>query len=186
MLTLSILICSLHNRAEKLERLLLELHGQTLGNPVEVLSETDNGEMSIGRKRNILLHRATGEYLAFVDDDDTVSQTYALLILNHIAMYEGEHGENPDCIGMCGHIVRDGEIGWQFRHSITVSRWCKDKANQIYFRTPNHLNPIRRSIAQRIQFPESNWGEDRSYSDQVKPMLKTESFIEQPIYFYQK
>ena len=184
---LSILICSLNDRAEKLARLQTILNNQVLGNSdVEVLVEVDDGTMPIGRKRNILMHRSTRKYLCFVDDDDDVSRHYVLLILNYIQRYFGEHGEYPDCVGMCGHLVSNGEQGWQFRHSITVGRWCKDKQNHIYFRTPNHLNPIKTSIAQRIQFPETDWGEDRSYSDQIKPMLKTETFIEKPIYFYNK
>jgi len=65
-----------------------------------------------------------------------------------------------------------------------VTNWCKDKAAHIYFRTPNHLNPIRADHAKQCVFPQENWGEDKAYSDQVSPLLKTETFIEQPLYFY--
>ena len=72
---LSILICSLASRADKLQRLMNVLQPQ-INDSVELLVKTDNGEMPIGKKRNLLLEEASGAYIAFVDDDDLVSEDY--------------------------------------------------------------------------------------------------------------
>ena len=63
----SILICSLFRRKEFLERLNLVLLPQC-NDLVEVLYEIDNGEISIGTKRNRLLDRSTGKYIAFIEE----------------------------------------------------------------------------------------------------------------------
>lgn len=43
---------------------------------VEVLLESDNGEMTSGEKRNLLVSKSKGRYRCFVDDDDEVTPTY--------------------------------------------------------------------------------------------------------------
>jgi len=175
---LSILICSLRSRSRQLDELLKVLAPQCQHGESEYHVALDDGEMPIGAKRNGLVSRANGKYCCFVDDDDMVDASYVQQILG--AARSGE----PDCVGMCGFMVKNGKRGWQFRHSITVGRWCKDKKNRIYFRTPNHLNPIKTEIVRRHPFSEINFGEDRAFSDSIRPDLKTEVFVEHPIYFY--
>jgi glycosyltransferase involved in cell wall biosynthesis len=176
---LNILVCSMHSRRRQLSELMSVLEPQLRANPAaEVLIETDEGEMSIGEKRNLLLKKATRKYVAFVDDDDMVAENYVALVL--AATAKGE----PDCVGICGYLMQNGQRGWQFRHSIQVKRWNTDKRAQTYWRTPNHLNPIKRSIASSVRFPCRSWGEDKDYSDRVRPHLHTEHFIDTPIYFY--
>jgi glycosyltransferase involved in cell wall biosynthesis len=172
-------VCSLASRHRQLNQLLSILEPQTVGQPVEIIIEKDAGQAKIGTKRNILLMKASKKYLAFVDDDDRVDPAYVSLILNAI-----KTGKEPDCIGMIGVMVGGRYDGWKFRHSITVTRWCKDKHARLFFRTPNHLNPIKSELARRVRFPAENYGEDKSYSDQIRPYLKTEAFIEHPIYHY--
>lgn len=181
---LSILICSMTGREASLARLLGNLEQQAHGMPVEILVETDNGTMRVGAKRNKLMARAARRYLAFIDDDDQVSPRYVELVLNAILQGQTIYPPWTDCIGMCGYIMENGARTWQFRHSVTVGNWSKDKRAHIYFRTPNHLNPIRSDLARMVQFPETNWGEDRSFSEQVRPFLHNEIWIEEPIYFY--
>ena len=54
---LSILICSLQERQEKLNRLMEVLKPQ-INDEVEVIIKSDSREMSIGTKRNSLLNEA--------------------------------------------------------------------------------------------------------------------------------
>ena len=175
---LSILICSLRYRSRQLDDLLKVLAPQCQYGESEYHVALDDGAMPIGAKRNLLVSKANGKYCCFVDDDDMVDVSYVQQILGAI-----RNGE-PDCVGMCGFLVENGKHRWQFRHSITVSRWCKDKKNHIYFRTPNHLNPIKTEIVRRHPFPEINFGEDHAFSNSIRPDLKTEVFVERPIYFY--
>jgi hypothetical protein len=84
---LSILICSLNRRKKYLKRLVDILRSQA-NRDIEVLCDIDNGEVSIGSKRQKLLNSAVGDYVCFVDDDDLVSEDYVDLILDKITLQE--------------------------------------------------------------------------------------------------
>jgi len=76
MIYLSILIPTLKSRAAMYQRTAQHLNAQikSLENPeeVEVLAYIDNREKTTGYKRNILLERAKGQFVVFVDDDDSL------------------------------------------------------------------------------------------------------------------
>jgi len=183
---LSILICSVKGR-EKLLQNLVGILGEQTTDDVEVLVEVDNKEITIGAKRNILLRRARGDYVAFVDDDDMISNDYISKILKAIET-------SPDCCAIEGEIdhikrIREGKhfrrhrCKQKFIHSIRYNKWFE--RDRVYYRCPNHLNPIRREFAGQIMFPEKNQGEDKDFSTRILPLLKTEVFIEGIIYYYQ-
>jgi len=182
---LNILICSLNSRARQLGELLEVLGPQCWSSgEAEYILSCDSGEMTIGAKRNLLVSKANREYCCFIDDDDMVSASYVADILSAIREGKKSRPGGVDCIGMCGYLVEDGQTTWQFRHSITVNRWCKDKKSKIYFRYPNHLNPIKTCIVKCHPFLETNFGEDKSFSDRVKQFVRSEVFVEKPLYFY--
>jgi hypothetical protein len=183
---LDILICSLKDRQKKLDRLMAVLQPQVNSAAISVHIEQDTGELCVGGKRNRLLSQCVEPYCAFVDDDDMVDAMYVPLILDAIDRGREKYDRSIDCVGICGYIVEKGQRTWQFRHSVTVENWCKDKANRIYFRPPNHLNPIRTDIAQQGTFPAISFGEDKEWSEQIKGLCRTEIFIETPIYFYMR
>jgi len=171
---LSILICSIDIRTELLSKLMSVLDLQ-LNSDVEVLVEKDNGKISIGKKRNILLRRAKGEYISYIDDDDLVSDDYVSKILEAIS-------HKPDCCGIEGEITTDGTNPRKFIHSIKYTDWFEK--NGIYYRNPNHLNPIKKEIASQIGFPEIDHGEDKNYSANIYPLLNNEVYIDSVIYHY--
>jgi hypothetical protein len=178
----SILIASLESRQEMFLSVLEELSSQIneYDGMCEILWELDNGSKTTGEKRNSLLQRATGKYLAFFDDDDWPSNRYIKLILSAVE-------NNPDCCSLLGEITVDGLNPELFEHSIVYSDWRTNSAGRIkYERNPNHLNPIKSSIAKSISFPSINHGEDKAWSDKLKnsQLLKTEAKIEEVIYFY--
>ena len=113
---LSILICSLEDRLVQLQQLRTKLIDQSDMDVVEILTETDAGEMHTGAKRNKLLLQAKGDYIAFVDDDDMVSDDYVSKILKAIET-------NPDCCGLEGIITTDGNNPHLFIHSVTCGSW---------------------------------------------------------------
>ncbi len=170
----SILICSLSSRTEKLNRLMNVLRPQ-LTNEVEVLVKSDGGEANIGSKRNALLNESKGEYVAFVDDDDLVSDDYVSKILTAVR-------SKPDCCGLQGIITFQGQNPKLFIHSLKYKQWFEQ--NNIYYRCPNHLNAIKRELAIATKFPESNFGEDKDFSTRLLPLLKEEVFISGVIYHY--
>lgn len=179
MIKLSILICTLPNRKEMLDKLIAELQDQVYycGWPVEI--KLDDSDHTIGEKRNSLLSTADGEYVCFIDDDDTVSSNYILLLLDGIK-------KGVDCCSLKGIYSVNNVFDGIFEHSIKYQEW-KTTSNEIkYERYPNHLNCIKASIAKQFKFPEKNFGEDHDWSKQLHEsgLLKTEHYIEQPIYFY--
>jgi GT2 family glycosyltransferase len=147
------------------------------GASVEVLSMADDRQMSIGQKRNMLLTQSVGEYVAFVDDDDMVSPDYVEKVLKALS-------RNPDCSSLTGQIVFSDGYSRPFVHSLRYDRWIDDHQNKVYYRPPNHLNAVRRSIAVQVGFPSWNSGEDRVFSMGIKPFLKKEEWIDGVIYNY--
>ena len=173
---LSILICTLNGREKQLDRLLQILDKQK-SRKVEILIEKDNRQITTGAKRNILLQQAKGDYVSFIDDDDIVSEDYIPQILKAVET-------DPDCVGFKGVLLRKKGVRFIFEHAIQHKSWFEK--DSIYYRCPNHLNPIKRKIALQIGFKNITQGEDREYSLMVSPLLKTGVFIDKVLYFYIK
>lgn len=169
---LSILICSLESRSNKLERLMSILNKQIIEN-VEILIEIDNGESIIGDKRQKLLEKSQGEYICFVDDDDIVSSDYVPKILNAT---EGQ----PDAIGIDGI--------WIDKEGVKKIIWGKDyiweKKNNIYYIGTNHITPVRKDIAIKVGFPSKSIAEDTDYGIGIRRLIKTENRTHSPLYYY--
>lgn len=174
---LSILICSLNSRQYFLDRILSLIEPQIdkLTDKVEIIIDQDNAIKIIGKKRNDLMARAKGDYIAFVDDDDLVPAYYIEETMRAIKT-------NPDCIGFKGIITTKSINPKTFIHSNRYAKWGEDE--KYYYRTPNHWNAVRRELAIRAGFPEINYGEDHEYSRRLKPLLKTEVFIDKVMYYY--
>jgi len=178
-IVLSILICHMLTRKEQLNILKLVLDSQCKDKPVEYLVCADNGEQPIGAKRNELLYAAGGKYVAFVDDDDMVAENYVDEILQAL-----ESVKDADAVGISGYISdsKDG-VKQEFHHSIFYAGWYE--ANGVYYRTPNHLNPIRRSIALSVRFPPAmRFGEDACYSNGIQRYIKVEARTHSILYYY--
>lgn len=175
---LSILICSLDKRKALLTRLLSDLLNQVEHyDNIEILIEVDNGELTIGEKRQRLLDRANGQYLCFIDDDDLVSSDY---IEKTITALEN----NPDCLSLTGMLYHHGRRVKPFIHSIRYTEYSED--NKAYYRPPNHLNVVRTEIARKYGFPKLDHGEDTDYAMRMcrGEDLKRETEIEGVIYHY--
>lgn len=171
---LSILIATMPARKQQFETVFNSLCAQGSFPDVEVI--TDNSmEYNIGVKRNKLLQLAKGDYVTFIDDDDHISENYILLILAAICY-------KPDCIGMTGTITTNGANERQWFISNKYNKWFE--INGCYYRTPNHISPVRREHALAAGFPEIAFGEDAEYSRRLLPMMKKEFFIDMPLYHY--
>lgn len=171
----SILMPSLEDRAEQRQLLLDHLNHQAeeanVREEIEILVLIDRGEVSTGKKRNQLIEKAKGTFCAFVDDDDWVHDTYISETLRIIEQYP-----DIDCIGFIGEITC-GMIKKRFIHSRSIKEWRED--DYAYYRCPNHLNPIRTSIAKKFKFPDIVRGEDSDFSFQLRDSnaLKSEYMI---------
>jgi len=142
---------------------------------IEIISD-DSMDYNIGTKRNKLLQQAKGEYIVFIDDDDQISHDYVSKILQ--ACKSGF-----DCIGISGIITTNGSDKRQWHISKDYGRWYTGN-DGTYFRTPNHISPVKRELALQAGFPEISFGEDAEYSRRLLPLLKTETKVEGNIYHY--
>lgn len=175
---LSILICSLESREKMLRRLMTKLVTQNQRRPgaVEVLIEKDNGQKSIGNKRQSLLENSKGKYIVFIDDDDDIADIYVEKILTAIQ-------SKPDCIGFRGR-KKVGEEMLLFTNSLSIQE--KEFINRQHFSHICHINPIRRDIATKFKFVDRFFEEDKMWLGPLlsSGLLKKEVFIDEEMYFY--
>ncbi|MGC2310064.1 MAG: glycosyltransferase [Candidatus Babeliaceae bacterium] len=178
----SILICTLEERQELFNTLHNKLREQIkklgLKDKIEILYYKDKrGEHTVGFKRNRLLEQSQGKYVSFIDDDDDVHDDFIQLIYDKLQ-------SNPDCVSLTGIITFNGNNPRKFIHSIRYTNYFEQ--GNIYFRPPNHLNPIKRCIAIQFSFPEKNFGEDTDWALAIaqSQLLQKEEVIDIPYYFY--
>ncbi|NGX34276.1 MAG: hypothetical protein K1060chlam1_00627 [Candidatus Anoxychlamydiales bacterium] len=178
----SILICSMPEREKKFSHLYNKLFKQIqdyhLEDKIEVLTFKDNKEHSIGYKRNTLLKKSRGMYVNFIDDDDDIHE-------NYIKMIHEKLKNKPDCVSLSGIITFDGKYPSSFVHSIQYNSYFQK--NGIFYRPPNHINTIKRSIASQFIFPNISFAEDTNWAMQIanSNLLIKEESITIPYYFYQ-
>jgi len=188
-MTLSILICSIeerkHSRSELMHKLLFQIgrhHSATSGNVqrwegqhAEIIICTDNKELSVGAKRNLLISKAKGKYICFIDDDDMISNVYTSKILEAAK-------ENPDVIVFDVARYEGGNPDRMARYGAEFKR-DSNTAN-CYYRLPNHLMPILHAIALKEPFKAISFGEDADYAQRILPHLKTQTRITETLYEY--
>lgn len=173
---LSILIGTVKERQDLFDKLQEHIEKQISGRSqsVELIFISDNKEISIGSKRQMLLDLAKGDYVVFIDDDDWVSDTYVTDILSAIAT-------NPDCVGFDILCTTDGQDKQLARASMQY-KWADNVDGFRYVRKTYHKTPVKREIALAAGFEDLRFGEDYNYSMRLK--VKTEVLIPKVLYFY--
>lgn len=174
--TLSVLICSLEERREYLVRLIHALKPQ-LSPEIEVKLCIDNRQVSTGEKRNDLLMSATGKYVVFIDDDDLVSEDYISSILQAAK-------QDTDAIVFKGWMTTNGINKKGF--SLSKDNPYTTAKDGVYLRYPNHITPIKASIAKQFRFPNKNYAEDYVWATLIhnSRLIKTETKIDKELYYY--
>lgn len=172
---LSVLICSIPKRKMQLKLLMKELLSQIGNFEVEVIG---NDEMNIttGAKRNKLISVASGKYVTFIDDDDTISKVYLVHIMEALK-------SEPDVVGFKGWITTNGRNRTEWRIS---KDFPYEQKGNVYLRYNNHLSPIKKEIAKQIGYPDLTYGEDYDYATRLKEsgLIQTEVFIDKHLYNY--
>lgn len=176
---LSILVCSLRSRRPTLHQLLAALRRSAAGLPVEVLVEVDDGEAPSGAKRNRLTAAARGRYLAFVDDDDLVSDDYCPRLLEQMAV------GRPDVVTFqleYHDLGRGATRLWEF-----AAGGDHRRVGDRTLMTPNHLCAWRADLARLVP-----WVPTIGYMDDVfwyralwaTGRVLTAAHVARPLYRY--
>jgi hypothetical protein len=172
---LSILTPTIPGRERQLQALQWRIEEQIGGQAVEHLIFSDNRKRSIGAKRQALLNIARGQYIAFVDDDDDIADSYVAELLVAAASgadaitflqgatYNGKQSVVDFQLGQGDHGFVPGGI-------TNRDAW--------------HVNAWRRSRVAHCQFGESNYGEDLTWCQQARRMAETTVHIPKILHFY--
>lgn len=189
MIILSILIPTIPSRIEKFAALYSELMHQvtqlhenhpSLGY-VEVIQNHDKpfleGGISIGKKREYLVNHATGKYLCFLDDDEDIAPNYVETLVRLC------HSLDPDVVTFRNLTKTD--FYWT-----VVDMSLKNPVNEeatperIVKRRPWHICPVKSEYAKRYEFPDSNYGEDWKWFEQVLKHCDTEAHTDAILHVY--
>lgn len=188
-ITLSILIPSIPERSKQLAVLHHELvrqynefmpnHGAVLGD-MEILIDDSkrflDGGLSIGKKREGLVHRAEGKYLCFLDDDESIAPNYleTLMRLCHqrkdVCTFR-----NLSKLDNYWTII-DMSLAYKVNEEATPENMVK--------RRPWHICPVLSKYAKRYPFPDINYGEDWAWMQQVLQHCHTEAKSNAVIHVY--
>jgi hypothetical protein len=147
---------------------------------VEHLILTDNKQRRVGAKRQDLINLARGEYVAFVDDDDDISDHYVAKILEAIERAPDVVTFQQGCTVGTESVVHKGTVHFDLNHRIDEPF----QPGGITKRRPWHICAWRRSLATQCVFPEINYGEDRIWVDQIVPLAKTQVHIPEILHYY--
>jgi len=158
-----------------------KLYRYQLLDSVQVLVDRRVG-VSIGQKRNNLLSQSVGDYVAFIDDDDDITEDYFLMCFKAI------RGGFDSCY-LRGIITWSGINPEIFEHSIKYRQYKTNEngCEVKYERYPNHLNCIKREIAVVANFPDKSHSEDTEWATQifVSGLIKSEYYDNKIMYNYQ-
>lgn len=173
-----ILICTLPERANKLQRLTRRLDVQISEYPGLVGYKLHDAgpAMTTGTKRNQLVEQSVSDYFSFVDDDDVISGDYVRQIITAIE-------KNPDVITFNGFMTTNGTN----RQNFTIKLGSKyEEKNGHFYRFPNHLCVFKREKVRHIKFPDVWQQEDYQWAKAIheRRILKTEVHIESDLYHY--
>ena len=177
---LSLLVATFPGRYGMLDKLLDYLNAQIEAYEpglVEIVID-DKPAPSLGEKRQRLLDRARGRFMAFVDDDDLVAPDYIRRVVGAI-----ENNPDADCLSLVGIVTTNGNKPERFEHSLKYNKW--DTVDGLHVRMPNHLNAIRTSIAREVGFDKVTYTEDHAFSRAIYPRLHKEASTgPEPLYHY--
>jgi len=164
------------SKKSKLQLLSEKIEAQIGDLPVEHLMFVDNKKRTVGEKRDALLVAARGKYVAFVDDDDVVSDDYVSEIVKAAE-------SNPDVITFLQGCSVDGQQGdIEFRLGNPNEPFIPGGTAK---RNAWHVCAWRRKLAILSHFPASNYGEDWAFAEKLckLPNLR-EVHINKVLHFY--
>lgn len=177
-MTLSILIPTLPEPQSRiyLQRITNILKSQIKNHDVQLVIDDAPRNVPTGQKRNAMVQRATGDYIVSIDCDDTVPMYYLDEIFKALQF-------NPDVVTFCGHMLTDGKN----RKNFVIKLGEKyEERNGVYYRFPNHLTVMKKSLVQHVKFRHVWVQEDYHWAREIheKQLLKNEIHLPIDMYCY--
>lgn len=154
----SVLVASLVERSSQREALLASIREKVARIcpelRVEYMTDIDNRQKTVGRKRTELLQKARGKYMSFIDDDDDITDAY---IEDLVECLKG----NYQVMRLYGQMTN-----YRFMHSISVGIHDRMVVGEppLFQRPPNHLNPMMTDLARYVTFKDVRRGEDADWA----------------------
>lgn len=150
---------------------------------VELYVDGRGREVPIGQKRTDMYQKANGLFVVQWDSDDWISEHGIATILMAI-----KQNPNVDCITYEEYVHING-VNYTSNHSIEYSDWEGEGNTEFpdgfnFHRTPYMKDVIRTEIAKSVPVPDLRWSEDYEWSKLIKPLLKTETHLQEEIYHY--
>lgn len=165
-------LIKLINKIEK------QIQENNLEKKVEHLILIDNKIRTVGRKRDNLVQSAVGQFVAFVDDDDDISNDYVLELTNAIK-------ENPDV-----DVITFDQNCFIEDYPKSVATFGLNHEHQGYepgirfTRKPYHICAWNRKLAQQFRVPSNNICEDAGWVTPMWNVAKTEHHIDKVLHAY--
>jgi hypothetical protein len=154
-----------------------QIESLELSGIVEILTNCDNKQKSIGKKRNELVldaHQKGYNYISFIDDDDNVSLDYVYEIYEKIKA-------GFDCITIDGlYTSRSERTEWVMKAGIK-----NQNKDGKYYRQANHLACWDINLPLSVKFKEISLGEDSDFANRVQSKIQNPAHIEKILYFYE-
>ena len=181
----SFLICGLEGRPWKSLADNIQRQIDNASVECEVLTNVDSGEKSSGSKRHELTAGSSGKYVAFVDDDDSVSDDYVHSICHAVLT------EEPDVVTFAMNVTIHHRIDKFKRFRVSNEKWSlglwsddRKKGKMA----ANHLCAWKKSIAEQVAWcPSLGYGDDQLWYGPLHAaeIAKTSVVIPRALYGYQ-
>lgn len=151
----------------------------TLGK-VEILVDSTKrfleGGLSIGKKRESLVKRATGKYLAFLDSDEDIAPNYVETLVRLCQT-------NAD-VCTFRNLTKTDNYWTVVDMSLNNPENEEATPDRIVKRRPWHICPVKSEYAKLYEFEDINYGEDFSWMEKVLTHCQIEAKTNQILHCY--
>jgi len=179
---LSILIPSVHTRRNTfLPKIQDVLYGQYdkldafQQSQIEIIVLSDNKRLMLGDKRNLMVEMAQGEYIQFIDDDDRIEPTFLSDVLEATKSGADVVTFNVS-VSLNGSTPKIAYYSKEYKNDYNTS--------EAYYRVPNHICCVKKSVSLKSSFPSLKYAEDQAYAKLLLTHLNTEHRIDKVLYHY--
>lgn len=185
MTTISILMCALDSRPQTMRKCIISQLDNAESkfeygilsyttNEIEYIIYSDNGHLTSGHKRQILLEKSKGKYVCFVDDDDTVQDNYISSLLGGCA-------SNADVVSFNLNFFREGQNTETWRFGLHPN------IRKLGLMCVNHLCAWKRELATKVAWsPVLGYADDRLWYEPLyhSGIVKTLYYVNASLYNY--